>query len=237
VRQHTFPTLLFVGCIAAWGVGRYFLGSISDPAQLWDAQVKLVQVIVVVAALIVAWRQSQTAIDQLRLSREKRASEELQDARKQIRDLVEAKQIVLTERNDNGDGYRIVNVGQTTAINVWLIEDGKAPKALGSLAPNASRPFPDPPARHILIAESRPHRDRRFNRSLNALTRAGNFCHGFLDPEKPQKGSPSSLHYDGDIAGYLALEPNQWRRFAEWCAGIDDCASVVREQAPGSAGM
>ena len=52
MRNYILALLLLVGCIAAWGVGRYyFLGNMNDPSQTLGRSVKLVQAIVVVAAL------------------------------------------------------------------------------------------------------------------------------------------------------------------------------------------
>jgi hypothetical protein len=203
-----------VACVLAWVAGRYgFLTNIGDARDLWDAQVNLVQAIVAVALLVLAFTQSRTAIKQLELSRMEEHAEQLRESREQIQRLKDVKPIVFLEFMGQ-KGYQIVNAGEALAVNVWLVEEGKEPRSLGALQPRESRAFYGTSDRYLFVVEARPQSGRKFTPSMNIRTEDGNVCHGLLDPHNFE-----SLNFDGELDGYLKLESTLLARFTAWQPG------------------
>jgi hypothetical protein len=128
--------------------------------------------------------------------------------------LKENKPIVLTESDHDGahPRYRLCNIGNAPAVNVWYQEEGGEPIALGAVPRGESRPVPPVMAetlsragerRHLLIAESRPLTGRPWTVTLNIIPAADDEApfHAFTDLFQVDRAGPirEFLRHEGDV--------------------------------------
>jgi hypothetical protein len=146
-------------------------------------------------------------------------SDQWQLQNQQIKAIVDAKPIVMTDRSPAGK-LQIRNAGNSPAVNVWLVTGEFPPLGLGSLDVHESRELSEQLVRrlasmgdacssHTLIAEARPGTRRSFSVTFNLeQSDTGVFRHGFYphDGEKSRLPTVAQLELGGPIETYLAAE-------------------------------
>lgn len=135
----------------------------------------------------------------------------------------EDKPIVVTDLVDGG--YQIRNVGNSPAVNVWLlVAEQEAPVALGSLDTHQERRIPESAATllkqarnggHVLLAAARPATLRPYTVTLNAQASQDSAVrHGFCD-----RPTEEQLRRGGSIEEYLQQERPRLARQLHGFAG------------------
>lgn len=178
-------------------------------------------------------------------------SDQWQWHNQQVKAIVDAKPIVMTDRSADGK-LQIRNVGSSPAVNVWLVAGEFPPLALGSLDVHESRELSeqllarlasldDAHSSHTLIAEARPGTRRSFTVTFNLEDPDTQvFRHGFYPHDGDQSRLPSQaqLELGGPVETYLQTHIKERGREQRRCIGeeFQRFRDFVRQPSVGKAG-